>query len=134
MQKQELSTYMTKVLSDDQAYQSQHIPFRQIMRETEGYDKISSMYDMVDVENALQGMRDYLYSSGMRIGRADPESLTEMMGTTIMQLDAKNPNTVTLVTPRERQLLNTFGRSAQSGDTSIIKRNLANLQKMPSGS
>ena len=131
---QMLSTFIEEVLSDTRTYDpTQPGGLTRIMSTTDGYSDISSLYDMVEVEAAVRGMRDYLYASGTRIGKADPESLTEMMGMAVRALDDKQPGIVTLVTPKERQLLNTFGRSAQSGDTSIIKRNLANLQKMPSG-
>ena len=131
---QMLSRFIEEVLSDTRTYDpTQPGGLTRIMSTTDGYSDISSIYDMVEVEGAIRGMRDYLYASGTRIGKADPESLTEMMGMAVRALDDKQPGIVTLVTPRERQLLNTFGRSAQSGDTSIIKRNLAQLQKMPSG-
>ena len=129
---QELSKFIEEALSDARLYMPD-LSFDSTIRTTDGYRAISSTYDMNEVSDAIRGMRDYLYASGMRIGKTDPEELTEMMGMAVRALDESQPGTITLVTPRERQLLNTFGRSAQSGDTSIIKRNLAQLQKMPSG-
>ena len=100
---QMLSRFIEEVLSDTRAYDpTQPGGLTRIMSTTDGYSDISSIYDMVEVEGAIRGMRDYLYASGTRIGKADPESLTEMMGMAVRALDDKQPGMITLVTPQDR--------------------------------